>query len=227
MRISILFSYYKKLLFRNAKLNFYFITTFVVYIILLSLFAYLQALEAPHFYFHRILIFSYLFQFFYNHLYYGLGWESSFKHFVTFHMKMKNIIYMYVFYNFLYFSFSLVFIKIIALTSFITLTYSIFNIIIIYLFIPNLLFVFVFPLLTIYVDLFNNKKGLVIHKFYAFPILIFTITFPAILQHLWSNFSYGPIWISSITILGVLIVIIKFSMLVKFWERRLLQLSLE
>lgn len=227
MKISILLSYYKRLLFRNPKLYFYFILTFIVYFIVLGMYVILQAVETPPFYIYRIVMFSYLFHFFYNHLYYGLGWESSFRHFVIFHIKIKNIICMYIFLNFLYFVVSFIFIKIAALTSWLTITYSIFNIIIIYLIIPNMLFVFVFPLLSIYIDLFDNKKGLVVQKFYAYFLLIFTIAFPAMLQHLWSNFSYGPELVCALTIPLILIVIIKFSWVVKFWERRLLKLEIE
>ncbi len=227
MKISILLSYYKRLLFRNPKLYFYFVTSFIVYFIVLSLFVFLQAAEASYFYFHSILSFSYLFQFFYNHLYYGLGWESSFRHFVIFHIKIKNVIYMYIFLNILYFIFSLLFINIVALTSWLTITYSIFNIIIVYLIIPNLLFVFAFPLLTIYINLFDSKKGLVVQKFYAYALLVITIALPAMLQYVWSKFSYGPELVCSLTMLLILIVVIKFSWIVKFWERRLLQLKLE
>lgn len=227
MEISILLSYYKRLLLRNPKLYGYFIITIIVYFIAVGLFVFLQSIEASPFNLHRMLIFSYLFQFFYNHSYYGLGWESSFKHFVIFHMKIKNIIFMYIFLNFLYFIFSFIFLKILAIASWLLIKHSIINIIIVYLIIPNLLFVFVFPFLTISINLFDSKKGLVIHKFYGFPLLIFAIALPAILQYVWSNFPYGPELVCAVTAFLMLFVIIRFHWVVKFWETRLLKIQLE
>ncbi|ELR69718.1 hypothetical protein C900_04695 [Fulvivirga imtechensis AK7] len=227
MKIFILLSYYKRLIFRNPKLYFYFITSFIVYFIVVGMLIFLQTVETLNLYFHRLLIFSYIFQFYYNHLYYGLGWESSFRHFVAFQIRMKNIIYMYIFLNLSYFVFSFILIKAVSLTPWLIVDYSIFNIIILYFIIPNLLFLIVFPLLTIYVDLFNSKKGLVIHKFYGFPLLVLTIAFPAMFQYLWSNFSVGPELISCLSIVFTIIVISRFSRIVKFWEDRLLQIKAE
>lgn len=193
----------------------------------LGLYILTEFIELPHFYFHRLLIFSYMFQFFYNHLYFGLGWESSFRHFVIFHMKTKNIIFMYVFLNVLYFIFSFVLIELTLLIPWVKIPYSSLNIAIVYLIVPNLLFVFIFPLLTIHIDLFNNKRGLVIHKFYGFPLVIVTIAIPALLQYFWSNYSFGPVLACTFTLGLILIIFTRFSWVVRHWEKQLLNLTLD
>lgn len=225
MKISFLLLYYWRLLTRNPKPFFYFCTSLIVHLVLLGALIFLQT-KAPDFYFHRVLIFSYLFQFFYNHLYYGLGWESSFRYFVLFQLKLRNAIYLYVFLNTLCFIYSFILIKVSGLIGMLPMEYNLLNIFAIYFLVPNLLFVFVFPALTIYIDLFSAKGGLVIHKYYAFPLLLLAIGIPALLQHLWSNYSYGPGIVLSFAILLAVTVISRFSKIVSYWEGKLLQIKI-
>ncbi len=225
MKISFLLLYYWRLLTRNPKPFFYFCTSLIVHLVLLGSLIFLQT-KAPNFYIHRILIFSYLFQFFYNHLYYGLGWESSFRYFALFQLKLRNVIYLYVFLNTLCFIYSFILIRVSGFIGFLPIEYSLLNFLIIYFLIPNLLFVFVFPTLTIYIDLFSTKGGLVIHKYYAFPLLMLIFGFPALLQHLWSNYFYGPWIVLGIAFLLLVTVIGKFSNIVGYWEKRLLQIRI-
>jgi hypothetical protein len=225
VKISFLLLYYWRLLTRNPKPFFYFCTSIIVHLVLLASLIFLQK-KTPNFYIHRILIFSYLFQFFYNHLYYGLGWESSFRYFVLFQLKLRNVIYLYVFLNTLCFIYSFTLIKASEFIGFLPIEYSLFNFLIIYFLIPNLLFVFVFPALTIYIDLFSIKGGLVIHKYYAFPLLMLIVAIPALLQHLWSNYSYGPEIVLSISSLLAVAVVGRFSSIVSYWEKRLLQIKI-
>jgi hypothetical protein len=222
--ISTLFFYYFRLLSRNSKASFYFVTTFIIYVVLLGLLVFLQSIDKRHFFIHELLIFSYLFQFYYNFMYYGLGWESSFRYFVVVHLKVKNLVYMSLSINFLCFIFSFLTMNLVSLTTLLTINYSTLNILILYFFIPNLLFVFVFPLLTIHIDLFSSKGSLIIHKFYAFPLLFLTLVIPATLQYLWSNFLYGPNLVSAGAFVLTLIVLFKFSWIIKFWERKLLEI---
>lgn len=226
VKIFFLLIYYWRLLTRNPKPFFYFCTSLIVHLVLLGGLIFLQT-KAPSFYFHRILIFSYLFQFFYNHLYYGLGWESSFRYFVFFQLKLRNTIYLYLFVNMLGFIYSYTLFKVLGLIGLLSIEYDFINIFAIYFLVPNLLFVFVFPALTIYIDLFNTKAGLVIHKYYAFPLLLLAIGIPALLQHLWSNYSYGPGIVLIFSILLTVTVVSRFSKIVSYWERRLLQTKVE
>lgn len=227
MKLSILVPYYKNLVLRNSKLNFYFITTFIIFLVVLLMYIFLQKQQWNNFYIHKLLIFSYLFNFFYNHLYYGLGWESSFRHFVVFHFKIKNIIYMYVFLNIVYSIFSFVIIKLLSVSGWLVLDFGNINILVIYIIFPNTLFLLIFPLLTIYVNLFNNERGFVIHKFYGFPLLILTIAMPSALQYIWLNTEYGAEIVSLLTILLVLFVIMKFQKIIKMWEGSLLNLKID
>ena len=227
MMISTLLSYYWRFLVRNPKPYFYFITSLIVYFLLMGILVFLQSINEPSFYRHELLSIAYLFQFFYGHLYYGLGWESSFRYFEVYHIKMKNILYLYIFMNLLCFIFSFVIMKLVSLTTWLTISYSVFNIIIVYLLIPNLLFVFIFPLLTIHIDLFSSKGGLVIHNYFVFLLYVLVIAIPAMLQYLWLNFFYGPELIASLTVLLALIVTIRFPQIVKFWEAKLLQVKPE
>jgi hypothetical protein len=194
---------------------------------MMGILAILQSINEPHFYFHELLSISYLFQFFYNHLYYGLGWESSFRYFVIYHLKVKNILYLYIFMNFLCFIFSVILLKLVSFTIWPIISFDILNIVIVYLVIPNLLFVFIFPLLTTYMDLFSSKGGLVINKFYAYLLLVIAIIIPALLQYLWLNFTYSPELITISAIILCAIVVFKFQQIVIFWENRLLQTNPE
>jgi hypothetical protein len=227
MILSFLLTYYRRLIFRNRKLSLYTLITVITYLVVLCLFCFTKYIEEDSYYFHRLFLLSYLFHFFYNHLYYGLGWESSFSFFLIFHMRMRNIMILYLAVNITLAICSLIILKIMDSISLLTLDYSSFNLLIVFLLIPNLLFFLVFPTLSTYIDLFDNRRGLIVHKFYAFPILIITISIPVGVQYLWLNISYGPTIAIAFTLLLMLFVFWKFKNIQMFWENSLLRLKPE
>lgn len=227
MKIWLLLTYYKRLLRRSSKPYFYFCLSFIIHLLLIGFLIFFQFINRPYFYFYELLVTSLLFQFFYNHLYFGLGWESSFRYFILFQMKVKNIILLYISLNFFYFIYSFLLIKIVALTGWLSLDYDFLNLIIVYLLIPNTLFVFVFPLLTIYINLFDPKGGLVIHKYYAFPLFLLVIVIPSVFQYLILNYYYGSILTYTLGISLLFLVIVMFPKVIKFWEVNLMKIESE
>lgn len=221
------FIYFSRLINRNSKPKFYFSTLFIGCIFLVVMLVLVKRLNNQRFYVHELLITSSCFQCFYNFFYYGLGWHSSYKYFVTHYLKLKDFIWAHTFINSLCFIFSLALLKFISYFTWPIISYSILNILIVYLVIPNLLFFFIFPRLTIYISLFSNKGLLVVHRYYAFPLLGIAVAIPAILQHLWLNFTHAPELITVTTIFCSLIVVFKFQQIVKSWENRLLQTNAE
>lgn len=217
------FFYFSRLVNRNSKPKFYFTTLFIGCIALVIILLLVKKLNNQKFYVHELLITSSCFQCFYNFFYHGLGWQSSYKQFVIHYLKLKKFIWAHIFINFLCFIFSLVLFKSIAFFTLPLINYNILNVLIVYLVIPNLLFLFIFPRLTIYINLFSNKGVLIVHRYYAFPLLGIAVAIPAILQHLWLNFTYAPELITAIAIFCGVIVALKFQQIVKFWENRLLQ----
>ena len=225
IRNLLLLSYYKLMLVRNPKCWFYFYSSFFFQTVAIGFLAFFQSKKIPYFYFHELFIVSFLFQFFYNHFYYGLGWESSFKYFVLFHIGVKRFILVILFLNFLCFIYSIFLIEVLSVSPWVKISYDFLNTIIIYFLIPNLLFVFVFPMLTVYIDLFDAKKMLVIHKFYTFPLLAIVVAIPAVLQHAWLNFMYGPELVCCFAFFLTLVVILGFPRLIALWEGRLMEVE--
>ena len=164
---------------------------------------------------------------FYGHLYYGLGWQSSYRSFIILYFKVENLIRLYLIHNLCFSLFALLAIYVVSKIFGFDTGLPLAGQLIIFVLFPNLLFLFVFPLLTTHIDLFTEGNKVIIHKFYAPFIAFAALIAPLGLQYVWQNLPYGE-WLVSLFVSGSgALVYLKFSFIVTIWQDRLVKIKLD